>query len=86
MTNEDSTMVKSSFTGEKNPYALKQAKLGTAVSEICRTMGIQRLPSIVWRKKYSGIRPFELKHLRLLEDEKGKLKQLVVDTSLDNAM
>jgi nucleoid-associated protein YgaU len=40
----------------------------------------------VWRKKYGGLGPSELKRLRVLEDENRKLKQLVADLSLDKAM
>jgi len=67
-------------------YALKQAALGTAVGEICRKMGVSEATFYVWRKKYGGLGPSELKRLRLLEDENRKLKQLVADLSLDKAM
>jgi len=40
----------------------------------------------VWRKKYGELGPSELKRLRLLEEENRKLKQLVVDLSLDKAI
>lgn len=40
----------------------------------------------VWRKKYGGLGPSELKRLRLLEEENRKLKQLLADLSLDKAM
>lgn len=86
VTNEDSGMKKSRFTEEQIAYALKQAELGTAVGEICRKMGIAEATFYVWRKKYGGLGPSELKRLRLLEEENRKLKQLVADLSLDKAM
>lgn len=79
-------MKKSRFTEEQIAYALKQAELGTAAGEICRKMGIAKATFYVWRKKYGGLGPWELKRLRLLEDENRKLKQLVADLSLDKAM
>lgn len=79
-------MKKSHFTEEQMAYALKQAELGTAVGEICRKMGISEATFYVWRKKYGGLGPSELKRLRLLEDESRKLKQRVADLSLDKAM
>ncbi|CRR15180.1 Hin recombinase [Stenotrophomonas maltophilia] len=79
-------MKKSRFTEEQIAYALKQAELGTAAGEICRKMGIAEATFYVWRKKYGGLGPWELKRLRLLEDENRKLKQLVADLSLDKAM
>ena len=39
-----------------------------------------------WRKKYGGISPSELKHMRQLEEENLRLKKLVADLSLDKAM
>lgn len=79
-------MKKSRFTEEQIAYALKQAELGTTVGEICRKMSIAEATFYVWRKKYGGLGPSELKRLRLLEEENRKLKQLVADLSLDKAM
>lgn len=39
-----------------------------------------------WRKKYSGLLPSEMRRLKQLEEENGKLKKLVADLSLDRAM
>ena len=78
-------MNKSRFTREQITYALKQTELGIAVGEICRKMGIAEATFYVWRKKYGGLGPSELKRLRLLEEENRKLKQLVADLSLDKA-
>ena len=39
-----------------------------------------------WRKKYAGLMPSEMKRLRQLEEENGKLKRIVADLSLDKAM
>jgi len=77
---------KSRFTEEQIAYALKQVELGTAVGEVCRKMGIAEATFYVWRKKYGGLGPPELKRLRVLEEENRKLKQLVADLSLDKAM
>ncbi len=39
-----------------------------------------------WRKKCAGLMPSEMKRLRQLEEENGKLKRIVADLSLDKAM
>ena len=39
-----------------------------------------------WRKKYAGLMPSEMKRLKQLEEENGKLKRLVADLSLDKVM
>jgi putative transposase len=50
------------------------------------TPGISEATFYNWRKKYAGLMPSEMKRLRQLEDENGKLKKLVADLSLDRAM
>ncbi|WP_409264245.1 IS3 family transposase [Providencia heimbachae] len=79
-------MKKSRFTEEQIVFALKQAELGTSVPEVCRKLGISDATFYIWRKKYGGISPSELKHMRQLEEENLRLKKLVADLSLDKAM
>jgi putative transposase len=68
-------MKKSRFTEEQIVFALKHAELG-----------ISDATFYTWRKKYGGISPSELKHMRQLEEENLRLKRLVADLSLDKAM
>lgn len=77
---------KSRFTEEQIAFALKQAELGTAVAEICRKIGVSEATFYLWKKKFGGLGPSELRRLRQLEEENRKLKQLVADLSLDKAM
>jgi putative transposase len=77
---------KSKFTDEQIAFALKQAKLGITVAEVCRKMGISDATFYKWRAKYAGVGPSELRRLRQLEEENRKLKQIVADLSLDKAM
>lgn len=79
-------MKKSKFTEEQIAFALKQAEVGTPVEEVCRKIGISDATFYNWRKKYSGLGPSELRRLKQLEEENGKLKRLVADLSLDKAM
>ena len=65
---------------------MKQNELGTSVEEVCRKMGISDATFYVWKKKYSGVGPSELRRLRQLEEENRRLKQIVADLSLDKAM
>jgi putative transposase len=73
---------RSKFTEDQIAFALKQNELGTSVDEVCRKMGISEATFYVWKKKYSGIGPSELRRLQL-EEENRKLKQIVADLSLD---
>ena len=79
-------MRKSKFTEDQIAFALKQTELGISVEEVCRKMGFSDATFYVWRKKYGGIGPSELRRLRQLEEENRKLKQIVADLSLDKAM
>jgi putative transposase len=79
-------MKKSKFTDEQIAFALKQAELGTRVEEVCRKLGVSEATFYVWRKRYGGVGPSELRRLRQLEEENRKLKQIVADLSLDKAM
>lgn len=77
---------RSKYTEEQIAFALKQAELGTAVSEVCRKMGVSEATFYNWKKKFGGLGPSELRRLRQLEEECNRLKRLVADLSLDKAM
>ncbi len=79
-------MKRSKFTEAQIAFVLKQAEEGTAVGEVCRKAGISEATFYAWRKKYAGLMPSEMKRLRQLEEENGKLKRIVADLSLDKAM
>jgi putative transposase len=79
-------MKKSLFTEEQIIFAMKQDELGTSVPNVCRKLGVSDDTFYTWCKKYSEISPFDLKHMRQLEEENLRLKRLVADLSLDKAM
>ena len=68
------------------PIPPTSSRAGTAVGEVCRKAGISEATFYNWRKKYAGLMPSEMKRLRQLEEENGKLKKIVADLSLDKAM
>ena len=77
---------KSKFTERQIVYALKQAELGTPVTEVIRKMGISEQTFYTWKKRYGGTDAAGLRKLRQLEEENRKLKQMVADLSLDKCM
>jgi putative transposase len=79
-------MKRSKFTEAQIAFVLRQAEEGTAVGEVCRKAGISEATYYNWRKKYGGLMPSEMKRLRQLEEENGKLKKIVADLSLDKEM
>jgi putative transposase len=80
---EGTGMPKKGHSEEQILRALRQAEAGTRVSEICREHGISDATFYIWKKKYSGLGLSELRELRQLREENGKLKRLVADLSLD---
>jgi putative transposase len=86
LNGQEHVVKKSKFTEEQIAFALKQAELGTRVEDVCRKMGISEATFYVWKKRYGGVGPSELRRLRQLEEENSKLKQIVADLSLDKAM
>jgi putative transposase len=62
---------------------LREAESGETVVEVRRKHGISQQTFYLWKKKYSGLGLSELRELRQLREENGKLKRLVADLSLD---
>jgi len=56
------------------------------VAEICRKAGISQATYFNWKKIYGGLMPSEMRRLRDLEDENGRLKKIVADLTLDREM
>ena len=79
-------MKRSKYTEEQIAFALKQAELGTSISDVCRKLGVSEQTFYRWKNKYGGMLPSDMKRLKQLEEENGKLKKLVADLSLDKAM
>ena len=48
--------------------------------------GISSATFYKYKSKYGGMEPSDAKRLRALEDENGKLKKLLAEQMLDNAM
>lgn len=76
-------MPRKGHTEEQIIAALKQAEGGDKTSDICRKLGISSATFYLWKKQYAGLGVQELRELRQLRDENGRLKRLVADLSLD---
>ena len=79
-------MKRSKLTDSQIALILRQAEEGTSVAEVCRKAGISEPTYYNWRKKYGGLMPSEMKRLKQLDEENGRLRKLVADLSLDKAM
>ncbi len=70
-------MKRSKFTEQQILFALKQAETGVAVAEVCRKLGISEATFYNWKKKYDGLGAVEVRRLRQMEDENGRLESVV---------
>jgi putative transposase len=76
-------MAKRGHGEEEILRVLREAESGDTVVEICRKHGISQRTFYLWKRKYAGLGLSELRELRQLREENGKLKRLVADLSLD---
>ncbi len=83
-------MPRKRFTAEKIINMLREAEvllsIGKAAGEVCRELNISEQTYYRWRKEYGGMRVDQAKKLKLLEKENQRLKALVADLSVDNAI
>lgn len=59
---------------------------GLSVGQICRTLAISEHTYDRWRKEYGGLKVDQARRLKDLERENARLKKLVADQALDNAI
>ena len=76
-------MAKRGHSEEEILRVLREAEAGGTVVDLCRKHGISQQSFYLWKKKYAGLGLNELRELRQLREENGKLKRLVADLSLD---
>ena len=76
-------MKASKFSDAQKAFILKQGADGMPVADLCRKAGISQATYFNWKKRYDGLLPTEMRRLKQLEDENGKLKKLVAELSLD---
>ena len=79
-------MKASRFSETQKAFILKQVADGMPVADLCRKAGISQATYFNWKKKYDGLLPSEMRRLKQLEDENGKLRKVVADLSLDKEM
>jgi len=77
-------MKKSRYSESQIIKILKEGESGMPVTDICREHGIFRATYYKWKSKYWGMDIHELRHLRQLETENRRLKQMVAELSLDH--
>jgi|TARA_B100001105_G_C22355296_1_gene427662 putative transposase len=79
-------MKASRFSEEQIIAILKEQEAGVPTAEVCRRHGVSSATFYKWKAKFGGLEVSEAKRLRQLEDENAKLKRLLAEAMLDNAM
>ena len=83
-------MAKKVFKPEQIINKLREAEVllsqGSTVGEASRRLCVTEQTYYRWRKEYGGMRVEQARRLQELEKENSRLKRLVADISLDNAI
>lgn len=78
------------FTPEQIIGKLREAEVllgqGTNIGEAIRKLGVSEQTYYRWRREYGGMRVDQARRLKELEQENVRLKKLVADLALDNAI
>ena len=79
-------MRKSRFSEEQIIAILAEQERGSPTAEVCRRHGISDTTLYKWKAKFGGMAVSDARRLRGLEDENARLKRLLADQMLDNAV
>jgi len=82
--------MKKRFSGPQIVAKLRQADVligqGKTIPEVCKEIEISQQTYYRWRQKYGGMSPDMIKQFRALQKENARLKRVVADQALDNAI
>lgn len=74
------------FSEEQIIAILREQEAGQKTADVCRRHGISDATFYKWKAKYGGLEVSDAKRLKGLEDENARLKKLLAEAMLDNAM
>ena len=79
-------MKRGRFTEGQIVGILQEHEAGVKTADVLRKHGITATTFYRWKAKFGGLDVSEAKRLKALEDENAKLKKLLAEAMLDNAM
>ena len=83
-------MSRKRYTAEEIINKLHEADVlqsqGKTIAEVSRQLEVSEMTYYKWRKEYGGLRVDQAKRLKELEQENQKLRKVVADLSIDNAI
>jgi len=79
-------MKTSQFSEEQIIAMIKEQEGGVPAAEVCQKHGISTASFYKYKSKFGGLDVSDARRLKSLEDENAKLKKLLAEQMLDNAM
>ncbi len=83
-------MARKRYTAEQIIAKLREAEValaqGESVAQVARQLGVAEQTYYRWRREYGGLQVDQAKRLKELEKENQRLRRLVADQALDNAI
>lgn len=76
----------SRFTEEQIIGMLKEQEAGMKTADVCRKHGISSATFYKFKAKYVGMDVSDARRLKALEEENARLKKLLAEQMLDNAI
>jgi putative transposase len=76
----------SRFKEEQIIAILREQETGVATADVCRKHGISSATFYKWKAKYGGLEVSDARRLKALDDENRRLKKLLAEAMLANAM
>ena len=65
---------------------LKEQEAGLSTADVCRKHGVSTATFYKYKARFGGLEVSDARRLRALEDENAKLKKLLAEAMLDNAI
>jgi putative transposase len=79
-------MKRSRFNEEQIIANLKEQEAGLGTADLCSKHGISSATFYKWKAKYGGLDVSDARRLKALEEENARLKKLLAESMLDNAI
>ena len=79
-------MKRSRFNEEQIIAILQEQEAGAKTADVCRKHGISGATFYKWKGKFGGMDVSDARRLKALEDKNSRLKKLLAEAMLDNAM
>ena len=90
LINKGGKIPKKTYTPEQIINKLREAEVllsqGATLAVMWKKIGVSDCTYYRWRKEFGGMRVDQAHRLKELEQENSRLKRLVADLSLDNAI